>query len=139
MMRRSVAKLGGGHHSHGLPLDEMYLHGIPKRTFPYYEFPISPALTWGAPGAFVTKSNLSIPLYTGRLHWYNWQPLTAMLLVVMCIDMAVGIPHPWLKDRVPGRAMHNFFNNNNGTPHHWWQYQDGWTLPNPSGVKRWMD
>ena len=138
MLRRCATRLSGDH-GHGLPLEQAYVYGVPKRTFPYYEHPIS-SFTMPVPmGLYVTKNFINVPLVTGLTPNYGWQYYTCFVLSLIAIDLLVGMPQPFLKDRVPGRPLHNFFNNNNGSPHHWWQYQDGWSMPNPSGVFRWTE
>jgi hypothetical protein len=142
MLRRCVARLGGGHgheEHRGLHLDEMYVNGVPRRTFPYFEHPITPLLMPPATGFYVTRKQLAIPMLAGIVPSYSWRQYMTLVLLAIFIDMTVGTPNPFIKDKVPGRPVHNFFNNNGGQPHHWWQYQDGWSLPNQSGVRRWMD
>mgnify|MGYP001565248137 FL=1 len=137
MLRRTVSRLGGhGHgHGHGVPVEEMYPHGVPKRTFPLRDHPKHPALAPSPGGWFLGKHTLGIPIHIPYEANFWRLPFLFTCLCIM-YDNAFGCPIVFDNEKMPGRASHFFFNNNGGKPHHFWQFQDGWYIPNHSGVKR---
>jgi hypothetical protein len=133
MLSRSVARLGG----RGLPVHEWYVKGVPKRTWPMRDGPKHPAFAPGPGGWWVGKHWMGWPLHAPfELYFYRVPfSLTALLIVY---DLAFGLP-AWVflnKEKMPGTSSHFFFGNNGGIPHHFWQYQDGFYVPNHSGVPR---
>ncbi|ESL09965.1 hypothetical protein TRSC58_02308 [Trypanosoma rangeli SC58] len=132
MLCRSKAR-----HS-GFDVKSLYPYGVPKRTFPYREHPkqISTAPTAG--GFYMTKHALGWPFQI-PFEWLFYR--TSIFAFIACVvyDLFFGIPLPLMKEIPPGRPKHFLFNNGGGSPHHFWQYQEGWRVPNMSGARRWVD
>lgn len=86
-------------------------------------------------GWFMTKHVLGMPLHPPFEYHFYRAPCVVFVLMAT-YDLIWGFPVMFYKERVPGKASHFWFHNNGGQPHHFWCYQDGWYLPNPSGVRR---
>jgi hypothetical protein len=134
MLARSSAKLG----PRGLPLKEMYPNGVPTRTFPYRDHPKHPALAPSPGGWWIGKRAVGIPLSIPYV-WDFYKSPIAITVILMAWDIIFGLPAAlsfFNRDHVPGQSHHYWGNNGGGIPHHLWCYQDGWYMPNHSGVKR---
>lgn len=132
MLRRTLLAKGG------FDLHATYPRGVPKRTFPYREHNKQIAMAPPAGGFYVTKYALGWP-YQLPLEWLWYRSSLVIFLTCVFWDLMWGIPIPSMKETPPGVAHHCFFDNAGGTPHHFWQFQDGWVVPNMSGAKRWVD
>ncbi|EPY37192.1 hypothetical protein STCU_00105 [Strigomonas culicis] len=132
MLRHTLKRLSG------FDVKELYPHGVPKRTFPYREHQkqISTAPTAG--GFYMTKYALGWPFQI-PFEWLFWRSSVVGFVVCVVYDLLFGIPTPFMKEIPPGTPAHFFFGNSGGSPHHLWQYQDGWNVPNMSGARRWVD
>ena len=132
MLRRTIARF------HGFDKNELYPHGIPKRTFPLREHAkqLNNAPTAG--GFYVTKYALGWPFQL-PLEWLWYRSAIMIFCSMVFVDLTLGLPLPFMKETPPGVAHHHFFNNSGGTPHHLWQFQEGWIVPNQSGAKRWVE
>lgn len=136
MLRRSlVVRHGHGHGGHGMPVEMMYPHGVPKRTWPLRDHPKHAALSPSPGGWFVTKHSLGVPWHIPYEANF-WRVPWAFTLGCFIYDNIFGIPIFGDMEKIPSRPSHYWFGNNGGKPHHFWQFQDGWNLPNQSGVKR---
>eukprot|EP00760_Papus_ankaliazontas_P002489 PhM_4_TR11038/c0_g1_i1/m.31452 len=142
MLRRSLARFGGHGHGHGPPaglnIKERFPHGAPKGK-PFQEGLKHPALAPHPGGVWISKVAIGIPMAPFTL--YFWRSGVVMMVTLIAIDNTVGIPG-WMfmqKEKAPGKPSHYFFGNNGGIPHHFWCYQDGWSIPNESGVRRIME
>ena len=140
-MRISRLLLGGGGHGaeKGLPLKTIYPKGITenggKRATPLREQLKHPAFAPMPSGFWISKHAIGFPLHPPfEYHFYKLP--CAVFLIIAVWDLVFGFPTFFMKERVPGKSTHFWFHNNGGAPHHFWCYQDGWYLPNPSGVKR---
>ena len=141
MLSRTVRRLGGGHgHGHGLPIHDFYPKGVPKRTWPLRDHPNSgkhPAFAPGPGGYWIGKHMMGWPFHAPFELWFYRAPCILAAALIF-YDLTIGLP-AWLflnKEKMPGTSSHYFFGNNGGVPHHFWQYQDGFYLPNHSGVPR---
>lgn len=140
MLRRTSLALSGGvhHNSHGLPLLQIYPKGEPKRTSPMRVPPKHPGLARTPGGFYMTRYVLGWPLHPPfEYHFYRTPCL--LFVVAVLYDLIYGMPVLFHKEKVPGAPSHFWFNNNGGIPHHFWCYQDGWYIPNPSGVQRFRE
>jgi hypothetical protein len=90
-----------------------------------------------AGGFYVTKYALGWP-YQLPLEWIWYRSGITITVSMIMYDLVFGLPLPLMKETPPGVPHHHFFNNAGGTPHHFWQFQDGWIVPNQSGAKRWV-
>lgn len=131
MLRRTIRALGG------FDKTEVYPRGVPKRTFPYREHMKHINFAPTAGGFYVTKYALGWP-YQLPLEWIWYRSGITITVGMIMYDLAFGLPLPLMKETPPGVPHHHFFNNAGGTPHHFWQFQDGWVVPNQSGAKRWV-
>ena len=141
MKKTIISFAAGGKHYSGLDMKYLHPRGVPKRTFPWREPTkhISQAPTPG--GTYITRKALGIPCMPPFQYIYPRTFIT-MFFAAFFYDSFFGFSPllmPFHKEGIPGRPSHFFFNNNGGIPHHFWQYQDGWSMPNESGAKRWFD
>mmetsp|Transcript_70819 Transcript_70819/g.82497 ORF Transcript_70819/g.82497 Transcript_70819/m.82497 type:complete len:133 (+) Transcript_70819:53-451(+) len=132
MLQRTVKRLAGG------SIHDLYPHGIPKRTFPLREHNKQISFAPQAGGFYVTKYAVGWPFQL-PLEFLWYRSALSITIGMILYDLIFGLPLPMMKEAPPGAAHHHFFNNTGGTPHHFWQYQDGWTVPNQSGARRWFD
>jgi hypothetical protein len=138
MLTRTLRRLGGhGHGPKGLPVHDFYPHGVPKRTWPMRDHPKHPAFSPAPGGFWVSKYGLGWPFHSPMELWF-WRAPFAFLAFAIFFDITVGIPAEMFlnKEKMPRTSSHYFWGNNGGMPHHFWQYQDGFYIPNHSGVKR---
>jgi len=142
MLRATRHRLGGGHGPPpGLDLHALFPNGVPKRSDwngPFQQIPKHPALAPHPGGYFVSKVNLGIP-FMPPFDIYFWRTSFLLVGALICYDLTFGFPVFFQKEKAPGTASHYYFGNNGGIPHHFWCYQDGWHLPNKSGVPRIME
>lgn len=132
MFRSSVKCLSG------FDVKSLYPNGVPKRTFPYREHAKQICTAPTAGGFYATKHAFGWPFQL-PFEWVFYRfPFIAF---VMCVvyDLLFGLPLPLMKEIPPGAPKHFFYGNAGGVPHHFWEYQDGWTVPNMSGAKRWCN
>jgi hypothetical protein len=135
MLRRTLRRLGGGGH-HSIE-DEMYPHGKPKRTFPFYTPPKHIGTAPQPGGFYLTKYAWGQPLqYPFEITWYRLS--FGLGLFFITLDILGFNSAPAYTNAEPGKPHHFFFGNNGGQPHHFWIYQDGFYLPNESGAFRWV-
>lgn len=132
MLRRSIQLLSGFH------VKELYPHGVPRRTFPYREHQKQIATAPTAGGFYLTKYALGWPFQI-PFEWLFWKSAVWLFLGCVAVDLLFGMPLPLIKERESGKSNHYFFGNSGGVPHHFWQYQDGWAVPNMSGGRRWVN
>jgi hypothetical protein len=144
MMKASRFLKSGHGHERGLPLSQMYPKVGNHSGSPYPDgkrgFPLrvhkKTAICAPLPGGFyITKHAVGWPFHPPCEYKYYKTPVAVFLLMVI-YDLLWGFPVLFYKERVPGKAAHFWFHNNGGIPHHFWCYQDGWYMPNPSGVRR---
>ncbi len=148
MLRRSrLLRGGGGGHGHGhddhghgrphyegTPVDWIYPHGVPKRTYPFREGKKHPAFAPNPGGVWASKYQASYPFIHFELNFYRVPIMIGFGMILL--DLCVGLPVPFAREQVPNKPRHYFGGNNMGNPHHYWCYQDGWFMPNESGSKR---
>lgn len=126
----------GHHHHHGLPLHEIYPKGLPKRTTPMRDHGKHPAFSPSPGGFFMTK--YAIALFHPPLEINFYRAPLGLLIIMIAYDLTFGLPG-WLflnKEKADGTSSHYYWGNNGGVPHALWQHQDGWYIPNHSGIKR---
>ncbi|CCW63483.1 unnamed protein product [Phytomonas sp. EM1] len=122
----------------GFDVKALYPNGVPKRTFPYREHPkqISTAPTAG--GFYLTKHALGWPFQL-PFEWLFYRSPIIFFVGCVIYDLLFGFPLPFMKEIPPGAPKHFFFGNAGGSPHHLWEFQDGWHVQNMSGGRRWCD
>lgn len=132
MLRRTVCTRGAGR---GLPLNDMYPNGVPKRTTPLRDLPKHPAVSPAPGGWWLSKHGMGFPLHAPfEFHFYRAPFMVTAAMIF--VDYFFGFPTFFQKEKDPRASSHYFMGNNGGVPHHLWCYQDGWYMPNHSGVKR---
>eukprot|EP00796_Vickermania_ingenoplastis_P000017 gene17-8_t len=109
----------------------------PETYFPYREHAKQIA-TAPAGGFYLTKYALGWPFQI-PFEWLFWRSAVSLFVGCVAFDLLFGLPLPLIKEGTPGKPKHFFFGNSAGVPHHFWQYQDGWTVPNMSGGHRWFN
>lgn len=129
MLRRSAARLGG------MDISELYPHGVPRRTFPYREHKKHVGAAPSPGGFYITKHSMGWPFNAPFDVFFYRSPIIAILCTI-AYDIVFGIPQIFDKEAIPGQSSHYWFNNNGGKPHHFWQFQDGFYVPNESGARR---
>ena len=141
MLRRTFLSRGGGAKT-GLDIKTMFPNGQRYaeggRGSPFYVRKKCPnGADRQAGGAYITETTLGCPLHFPSQYNY-WRGPVICGLICIIIDLKWGytIPFHINKHQVDGVAQHYYLGNNGGAPHHFWCYQDGWYMANPSGVKR---
>lgn len=122
----------------GFDVKSLYPYGVPKRTFPYREHRKQIGLAPTAGGFYLTKYALGWPFQI-PFEWLFYRSIVVAFVGCVAYDMLFGLPLPHLKEAPRGVPKHFFFGNTGGTPHHLWEYQDGWKVPNMSGARRWCE
>lgn len=84
---------------------------------------------------YLTKYALCWPFQI-PFEWFFYRSALVLLVGCVALDLASGSPH---ERCAPGIPKHFFYGNAGDAPHHLWQYQDGWTVPNMSGARHWCD
>jgi hypothetical protein len=139
MLRRTTLAQGGhgGKRYTGVPLEWVHPKGVLKRTFPMREARKHPAFAPNPGGLFATKYVVNMPLVPFEMNFYRIPIFTAFSWIIL--DLLFGLPIPFMREQVPGTSKHFWGGNNQGLPHHFWCYQDGWYVPNESGAKRMVE
>ena len=138
MMQRTIRRLAG---YTGTDMKYLYPNGVPKRQFPFREMAKHVGMAPSAGGFYFTQHAVGMPFIPPFQFLFPRAFITVFFATILS-DMYFGfspIIQPFLKEAIPGRPSHFFFNNNGGMPHHFWQFQDGWTIRNESGARRWME
>ena len=119
-------------------VETQFPHGVRRGPGPMFVYPKHPNEAPTAGGNWVGRHGFGVKWHL-PYEFPFYRTVFSAAAAFIIYDNIYGLPVPFMRDNIPGSPSHSFRGNNWGVPHHFWCYQDGWTMPNTSGVKRWSE